>query len=86
MTTPRQINIRSDKAYALAADLAARRGVSMSRVIEDALAAYAAIERDAGSRPALLAAALAEDHQRVSKPDNSFRIEDLYDDTTGLPA
>jgi Rv0623-like transcription factor len=38
---PRQLNVRSDEAHALAHRIAARRGLTASRVVVDALRAYA---------------------------------------------
>ena len=39
---PRQLNIRSDKAYDMARRLAAHYGVTTARIVEDALDEYAA--------------------------------------------
>jgi hypothetical protein len=83
----RQLNIRSDRARALAAELAARHNKPVARIVEDALEAYAATEAGTEDRDATLRqwqALLEEDRRHLD--NGGFEIEDLYDPETGLPA
>lgn len=85
---PRQLNIRSDRAHALAARLAARHGKPVARIVEEALQAYEAANGGAETPEERLARwqkLLDQDRKRFCG-DESFKIEDLYDPETGLPA
>jgi hypothetical protein len=83
-TIGRQLNIRSDRAYQLAAELAGRQGKSITRVVEEALVAYRAATEPHGERLARWEAQLEETWKHLN--DSNFKIEDLYDPETGLPA
>jgi hypothetical protein len=83
----RQLNIRSDRARALAAELAARHNKPVARIVEEALEAYAEAEKGDEDREATLRhwrALLEETWDNLN--DSDFKIEDLYDPETGLPA
>jgi len=86
----RQLNIRSDRARALAAELAERHNKPITRIVEEALEAYAKAEQGGEA---------AEDREATLRRwrellevtwanlnDSDFKIEDLYDPETGLPA
>ena len=86
----RQLNIRSDRAYELATKLADERGTAVSRIVEEALERMA---RDDEERAEAKAQAtlrhwkeLLEEGWKHLDPDCDFKIEDLYDPETGLPA
>jgi len=80
----RQLNIRSDRAYALASALADKHHKSITAVVEEALAAYQAAAEPRSERLARWEALLEEDWKHLN--DSDFKIEDLYDPETGLPA
>jgi hypothetical protein len=80
----RQLNIRSDRAYELANELAAREGKSITAIVETALAAYREATQPREGRLAHWKKLLEEDRKNLS--DSGFKIEDLYDPETGLPA
>lgn len=79
----RQLNIRSDEAYELASSLASRQGKSVTSVVEEALAVYAATIETPDETLARWMAMLERNRPLLGKSD--FEIEDLYDDETGLP-
>jgi hypothetical protein len=85
----RQLNIRSDRAYSLATELAAHRGTSVTKVVEEALEGLRA--RDDADREAAVEAKLRhwmellEEDWKHLDPNSDFKIEDLYDPETGLP-
>ena len=85
----RQLNIRSDRARALAAELAARHNKPVTRIVEEALEAYAEAQKggeEAEDREAKLSRwrdLLEETWANLN--DSDFKIEDLYDPETGLP-
>jgi len=86
----RQLNIRSDRARALAAELAERHNKPVTRIVEEALEAYAKAEQG-GDEPEDREATLRRwrkllDEDRKHLNDSDFKIEDLYDPETGLPA
>jgi hypothetical protein len=80
----RQLNIRSDRAYQLASELADRQGKSITRVVEEALVAYQAANETSQQRLARWTELLQETWDNLN--DSDFKIEDLYDPETGLPA
>jgi hypothetical protein len=83
----RQLNIRSERARALAAELAVRHSKPIARIIEEALEAYAAADRHAEDRESTLRywnGLLEAD--RLHLDAGGFEIGDLYDPATGLPA
>lgn len=86
----RQLNIRSNRAYELATRLAADRRTSVARVVEEALEGLQA--RDRAQQQAAADAKLArwmpllEEGWRNLDPNCDFKIEDLYDPETGMPA
>lgn len=86
----RQLNIRSDRAYELATRLAADRNTTVARVVEEALEGLQV--RDQAAQDAAAVAKLArwtpllEEGWRNLDPSSDFKIEDLYDPETGLPA
>lgn len=80
----RQLNIRSDRAYEIATALAEKEGRSITAVVEAALAAYQHANETSEERLARWKALLEEDWKNLN--DSDFKIEDLYDPETGLPA
>lgn len=83
----KQFNIRSEKAHALALDLSQRFNQPLSKIVEDALAAYDRAQPPRPTKNEVLWGPLLADAQRAVKEANSdFMIEDLYDAETGLPA
>ncbi len=80
----RQFNIRSDRAYEIASEISERDGKTLSAVVEDALAAYQEATETREQRIQRWQAMLAEDRKQMN--DSDFKIEDLYDSETGLPA
>ena len=86
----RQLNIRSDRAFELATRLAAERGTPVARIVEEALErlARAADEQAEAEVQATLKEwrALLEEGWKQLDPNCEFKIEDLYDPETGLPA
>jgi hypothetical protein len=86
----RQLNIRSDRARALAAELAARHSKPVTRIVEEALEAYAKADRGKEEREDRETTLrqwrelLEEDRKYLN--DSDFEIDDLYDPETGLPA
>jgi hypothetical protein len=79
----RQLNIRSDRAYDIAAALAEKQGKSITAIVEEALAAYQAATEAPGDRLKRWEAMLEETWASLN--DSDFKIEDLYDPETGLP-
>lgn len=80
----KQFNIRSDKAYELASDMAARHGKPIVRIVEEALTAYRDVEIE--QRRKAWREALEHDWVRLRQSTSNFEIEDLYDPETGFPA
>jgi hypothetical protein len=80
----RQLNIRSDRAYALASELSKKQHKSITKVVEEALAAYQAANETQSETVARWRELLEQDWANLN--DSDFRIEDLYDPETGLPA
>jgi hypothetical protein len=80
----KQLNIRSDLAYELATDKARMTGRTLAQVIEDALVADRA--REQADFEARFDEALAHDRALLRESKSDFKIEDLYDPETGLPA
>ena len=80
----RQLNIRSDRAYEIAAALAEKEGKSITAIVEAALAAYQQANETSEERLARWKAQLEETWANLN--DSDFKIEDLYDPETGLPA
>lgn len=80
---PRQLNIRSDRAYELAAALARKQGKPITAIVEEALTAYGAALGDKGERLARWKAQLEASRKMLNA--EPFEIEDLYDPETGLP-
>jgi hypothetical protein len=79
----RQLNIRSDRAYRLAASLASRQGRPIAAVVEEALALYDAASGAPGARLERWKAQLETSRRRLNA--DPFEIDDLYDPDTGLP-
>jgi antitoxin VapB len=80
-----QLNIKSEEAYALASEIAARTGESLTQVVLEALRARAKAEsREQRFRNAMT---LCEDiASRMSPETLAFDIDkELYDEETGLP-
>lgn len=82
MPVGRQLNIRSDRAYELAVDLAKMKGKSIAIAVEEALEAHR--EQEIEARRKRRRALLEEDWK--DRNQSTFEIEDLYDPETGLPA
>lgn len=80
----RQLNIRSDRAYQIATELAGRQGKSITRIVEEALIAYQADDETSDERLARWKELLQKTWDNLN--DSDFEIEDLYDPETGLPA
>lgn len=85
----RQLNIRSDEAYALASRIARRRSTSITDAVLQALTELDSRDeqRQRETREQKLArwmAMLEEDWKHLD-PECDFKIEDLYDPETGLP-
>jgi hypothetical protein len=80
----RQLNIRSDRAYDIAAALAEQQGKSITAIVEEALAAYQTATEAPSDRLKRWEAMLEETWESLN--DSDFKIEDLYDPETGLPA
>lgn len=80
----RQLNIRSDRAYEIASALSKKQRKSITTVVEEALAAYQAANETRGETFARWKKMLEKDWKNLN--DSDFRIEDLYDPETGLPA
>ena len=80
----RQLNIRSDRTYEIAAALADKEGKSVTAIVEEALAAYQAAIETPSERLKHWRALLKEDWKHLNNSD--FEIDDLYDPETGLPA
>jgi hypothetical protein len=79
----KQLNIRSDRAHALALDMSKRLHKPLAQVVEDALEAY---HKKIETEEAALWGPLLRNAQvaaRAFPPD--FEIEDLYDPETGMP-
>jgi hypothetical protein len=84
---PRQLNIRSDRAAELARDLSARHGKPIALIVEEALEAYAdeaAAKETPEERLERWLKLLEEDWKHLNRSE--FKIDDLYDPETGLPA
>lgn len=86
----RQLNIRSDQAYELATRIAARRETSITDAVLQALTALnardEAEERETKEQKLARWMALLEEDWKHLDPNCDFKIEDLYDPETGLPA
>jgi hypothetical protein len=80
----RQLNIRSDRAYEIASALSKKQRKSITTVVEEALSAYQAANETRGETVARWKKLLEKDWENLN--DSDFRIEDLYDPETGLPA
>ncbi len=80
----RQLNIRSDRAYELASALSGKLGKSVTAVVEEALVAYRAASETPSETLARWKVLLEQDRKHLN--DSDFKIEDLYDPETGLPA
>ena len=86
------LNIKNERVHALAREAARITGKSQTSVIEEALVR---LLRDYGADPAearkvertddILRAAAAFRDELARPPGPPLRIEDLYDDETGLP-
>lgn len=80
----REWKIESDKAYEIASALADRHGKSMTVIVEEALAAYEEATQQPSERMKHWLSLLEEDWKHLN--DSDFKVEDLYDPETGLPA
>jgi hypothetical protein len=85
----RQLNIRSDQAYELATRIAARRETSITDAVLLALTELDARDESHAretreEKRARWNQLLEEGWKQLN--DSDFRIEDLYDPETGLPA
>ena len=85
----RQLNIRSDRAYELANRIAQRRKIPVSqaveRVLEEADLREQQEQRETRERKLARWNLLLEEGWKHLN-DSDFKIEDLYDPETGLPA
>jgi hypothetical protein len=80
-----QLSIRSAKARALAQSLARRTGLSMNRLVEQALERFdSELRSGSNAHPIDAVWALAEEGRREVKPGATSAHDDLYDDW-GLP-
>lgn len=80
----RELKIESDRAYELASALADKHGKSVTAIVEEALAAYHAAMEQPSERMEHWLSLLEEDWKHLNGSD--FKVEDLYDPETGLPA
>lgn len=83
-----QLNIKSDDAYALAAELAALTGESLTAAVTHALRERLERERaarDAGARATAMLEAAAEIRAHLRAPAASSDVDAFYDET-GFPA
>jgi antitoxin VapB len=80
-----QLSIRSAKARSLALSLARRTGLSMSRLVEQALERFGSeLRTGANAHPIDIVWALAAEGRQGVKPGATFAHDDLYDQS-GLP-
>ena len=80
-----QLSIRSAKARALAQRLARRTGLSMNRLVEQALERFdSELRSGSNAHPIDAVWALAEEGRREAKPGATSAHDDLYDES-GLP-
>lgn len=80
-----QLSIRSAKARALAQSLARRTGLSMNRLVEQALEGLDSELRSSANAPPLDAVwAIAAEGRRGAKPGATSAHDDLYDQS-GFP-
>jgi len=79
----RQLSIRSDRAYELASALSRKRHKSITKVVEEALAAFQQANETEDETVARWKKML--EHTWAQRNDSDFKIEDLYDPETGLP-
>jgi hypothetical protein len=82
----RQFNIRSEKARELAVKHARLTGKPLSQIVEEALEAFDKGQPSGISEAELWGPLLREAQAHFRKSKTEFRIEDLYDPETGLPA
>lgn len=82
----KQFNIRSTKAHELAVSLARRHGKPMHRIVEEALAEFDKAHGAGDAERELWGPLLERAQQAAREAPSDFRIEDLYDPDTGLPA
>lgn len=80
----KQLNIRSDRAHELALDMSRRFDQPLGKIVEDALEAYDA--KNAAEEAELWGPLLRAAQQAARESPSTFKIEDLYDPETGLPA
>jgi antitoxin VapB len=80
-----QLSIRSSKARALAQSLARRTGLSMNRLVEQALERFdSELRSGSNAHPIDAVWDLAEEGRREAKPGATSAHDDLYDES-GLP-
>jgi antitoxin VapB len=80
-----QLSIRSAKARALAQSLARRTGLSMNRLVEQALERFdSELRSGSNAHPIDAVWDLAEEGRREAKPGATSAHDDLYDEW-GLP-
>jgi hypothetical protein len=82
----KQFNIRSAKAHAIALKLSRTTGKPLHQVVEEALEAF---DSECPAQPESWeswATDLKPTWQKVAERREEYKIEDLYDPETGLPA
>jgi hypothetical protein len=82
----KQFNIRSAKAHAIALKLSRTTGKPLHQVVEEALEALDASHTGAAESWETWQAKLQPTWDYLAKRPAEFRIEDLYDPETGMPA
>ena len=83
----KQFNIRSERARELAIELSKRLGKPLNQVVEEALQAYDEAQPRALTRADVFSReALEKLWAEAREKPEIFKIEDLYDSETGLPA
>jgi hypothetical protein len=82
----RQFNIRSEKARELAVKHARLTGKPLSQIVEEALEAFDKGQPSRVNEAELWGPLLHEAQAHFRESRAEFKIEDLYDPETGLPA
>jgi hypothetical protein len=82
----KQFNIRSAKAHAIALKHARASGKSLQQIVEAALEEFDSTHQPVVDEEALWGSLLRKAQDEVRQSKSKFRIEDLYDSETGLPA
>jgi hypothetical protein len=82
----KQFNIRSAKAHAIALKHARARSQSLQQIVEAALEEFDSKHQPIVDEETLWGSLLRKAQDEVRRSKSNFRIEELYDPETGLPA